>query len=170
MSRVFADGLGDRGSIPGRVIPKAKKMVIEAAMLNTFIRQSGEIPGMDLHPLLHLGVVAIEKGAFMLPLKKVANFTSLTAGLNSELSFFLTGCFTQSDLLFIRSWEIIYGLMPFPRSLAQNETLLVSLRIWTQGEMITATPWTSQLSSAILLRWLYYLKSREGVQRNEKKI
>ena len=35
MSRVFANGLGDRGSIPGRVIPKTLKMVLEAALLNT---------------------------------------------------------------------------------------------------------------------------------------
>ena len=34
MSRVFANGPGDRGSIPGRVIPKNKKMVLDAAMLN----------------------------------------------------------------------------------------------------------------------------------------
>ncbi len=31
MVRVFANGLGDRGSIPGRVIPKTKKMVLDAA-------------------------------------------------------------------------------------------------------------------------------------------
>ena len=30
---------------------------------------------MELRPPLHLGVVAIEKGAFGLPLTKVANFT-----------------------------------------------------------------------------------------------
>ena len=35
MSRVFANGPGDRGSIPGRVIPKAQKMVLDAALLNT---------------------------------------------------------------------------------------------------------------------------------------
>ena len=35
MSRVFANGLGDQGSIPGRVIPKTQKMVIDAALLNT---------------------------------------------------------------------------------------------------------------------------------------
>ncbi len=37
MSRVFANGLGDRGSLPGRVIPKTQKMVLEAALLNTQI-------------------------------------------------------------------------------------------------------------------------------------
>ena len=35
MSRVFANGLGDRGSIPGRVIPKTQKMVFDGALLST---------------------------------------------------------------------------------------------------------------------------------------
>ena len=34
MSRVFANGLGDWGSIPGQVIPKTKKMVLDATLLN----------------------------------------------------------------------------------------------------------------------------------------
>ena len=34
MSRVFANGLGDRGSIRGRLIPDTK-MVFDAALLNT---------------------------------------------------------------------------------------------------------------------------------------
>ena len=35
MSRVFTNGLGDRGSIPGRVIPETQKMVLDAAFLST---------------------------------------------------------------------------------------------------------------------------------------
>ena len=35
MSRVFANDPGDRGSIPGRVTPKNKKMVLDSALLNT---------------------------------------------------------------------------------------------------------------------------------------
>ena len=35
MSRVFANGPGDRGSIPGRHIPKTQRMVLDAALLNT---------------------------------------------------------------------------------------------------------------------------------------
>ena len=36
MSRVFANGLEDRGSIPGQIIPKTKKkMIFNAALLNT---------------------------------------------------------------------------------------------------------------------------------------
>ena len=35
INRVFPNGPGDWGSIPGRVIPKTQKMVLDAALLNT---------------------------------------------------------------------------------------------------------------------------------------
>ena len=35
MVRVFANGLGDFGSIPRRVIPKTQKIVLGATLLNT---------------------------------------------------------------------------------------------------------------------------------------
>ena len=35
MGRVFANGLGDLGSIPVRVIPKTLKMVLDTSLLNT---------------------------------------------------------------------------------------------------------------------------------------
>ena len=35
MSRVFANGPGELGSIPGRVIPKTQKLFLDAALLNT---------------------------------------------------------------------------------------------------------------------------------------
>ena len=35
MVRVFANGPGDQGSIPGRVIPKTQKMVLDDTLLNT---------------------------------------------------------------------------------------------------------------------------------------
>ena len=31
----FANGLGDKGSIPGQVIPKTQKMVLDATLFNT---------------------------------------------------------------------------------------------------------------------------------------
>ena len=45
-SRVFTNGLGDRGSILGRVIPKTQKMVLDAILLNTQhykVRIKGEV-------------------------------------------------------------------------------------------------------------------------------
>ena len=35
VGRVFAHGLGDRSSIPGRVIPTTKIIVFDATLLNT---------------------------------------------------------------------------------------------------------------------------------------
>ena len=35
MSRAFTNGPRDQGSIPGRVISKTQKMVLDAALLNT---------------------------------------------------------------------------------------------------------------------------------------
>ena len=35
VGRVFANGSGDLGSIPGRVIPKTLKMVLDTSLLNT---------------------------------------------------------------------------------------------------------------------------------------
>ena len=35
MDRVFANGLGDLGSIPGRVIQKTQEMVLDVTLFNT---------------------------------------------------------------------------------------------------------------------------------------
>ena len=35
MSRVFTNSLRDQGSIPGQVIPKTQKIVLDAALLST---------------------------------------------------------------------------------------------------------------------------------------
>ena len=35
MGRVFANGPGDLGSVPGHVIPKTLKMVLDTSLLNT---------------------------------------------------------------------------------------------------------------------------------------
>ena len=35
MNRVFANGPGDRGSIPDRVIPKTQKMILDSTLLKT---------------------------------------------------------------------------------------------------------------------------------------
>ena len=52
MNGVFANGSGDLGSIPGQVIPKTQKMVLDASLLNTQhykvrIKGSGEIQGKE---------------------------------------------------------------------------------------------------------------------------
>ena len=71
VGRVFANG-------PGDLVSKTLKMVLDTSLLNTQqykvcikgkVEQSRERSSVPLH----LGVVAIEKGAFWLPLTTVAN-------------------------------------------------------------------------------------------------
>ena len=53
MSRVFTNGPGGRGSIPGRFIPKTQKMVPDAALLNTQyykVRVKWSNPGNGVAP------------------------------------------------------------------------------------------------------------------------
>ena len=61
--RVFANRPGGLGSIPGRVIPKTQKMVLDDSLRNTQqykvrIKGSGAIQGKEYRPTLHLGVVS----------------------------------------------------------------------------------------------------------------
>ena len=77
---MFANGPGDLGSIPGRVIPKTLKMVLDTTLLNTqhYKVFKGKVEqSWEWSSALHLGVVAIEKGAFGSPSTMVANFTYL---------------------------------------------------------------------------------------------
>ena len=83
MGRVFSNGPVDLGSIPGRVIPKTLKMVLDTSFLNTQqykvcikgkVEKSRESSSA---PPRHLGVLAIEKGDFWSPSTTVTNFTYL---------------------------------------------------------------------------------------------
>ena len=78
---VFASGLGDRGSIPGRVIPKTLEMARYTSLINTqqytHYGKNGAILRKEYRPPLHLGVVAIEKGTFDSSSTTVANFILL---------------------------------------------------------------------------------------------
>ena len=42
MIRVFANGPGDLGSTPGWVIPKTQKMVLDASLLNTVLKDTDQ--------------------------------------------------------------------------------------------------------------------------------
>ena len=77
---VFASDLEDLSSMPGCVIPKTLKMVLDTSLLNTQqykVRIKGKVEqsreGSNAFPL-HIGVIAIQKGAFWSPSITVANF------------------------------------------------------------------------------------------------
>ena len=80
MSRVFANGRGDRGSIRGQVIQMTQKMVLDAALLNTQnykVRIKGKVEQSREWSSTLLSAVTIEKGAFRSPVTNFANFTLL---------------------------------------------------------------------------------------------
>ena len=82
MSKVFASGPEDQGSIPGRVIPKTQKMVLDSALLNTQhykvrIKGKEEQSREWSSTPPYFNVVAIEKGAIGEPSTKIAKFTIL---------------------------------------------------------------------------------------------
>ena len=91
-------GPGDRDSIPGRVIPKTQKILLDAALLNTRhykLKNKGKVDQSRewSSAPLHLGVVAIEKRAFGSPTTMVANFTFLFIYCPPQ-----TDCFVVSQL------------------------------------------------------------------------
>ena len=75
MSRVFTNGLGDQGSIPGRVIPKTQKMVLDATLLDT---QHYKVRIKVKWSNLYLNVAAIEKGTSGHPRLKSPTYLQLT--------------------------------------------------------------------------------------------
>ena len=97
------------GSIPGRVIPKTLKMVLDTSLLNTqqykvcikgkveqFRERSSALP-------LHLGVVAIEKGALWSPSTMVANFTYLYIYIYISKSTSILGTHEDRCILYVRT-------------------------------------------------------------------
>ena len=110
MVRVFANGPWDQGSIPGRVIPKTFKMVLDT-----------------IYQPLRSGRIW----------HKVNFFKRILTGLNSEFSFSSTSCLTKAEepslsyYLPIAGGRII-GFIPSPRVLVLCEMLSVSSRIWTR--------------------------------------
>ena len=72
VGRVFANGPKDLGSIPGRVISKTLKMVLDTSLLNTQqykVRSEGKVEQSweRSSAPLHLSVVTTENGAFWSP-------------------------------------------------------------------------------------------------------
>ena len=96
VGRVFASGPEDLGSIPGCIIPKTLKMVLDTSLLNTQqykvcikskVEQSRERSTV-------LGVVAIEKGAFWLPSTLVAIYTFYFYSiLNRSINIIMDCCY-----------------------------------------------------------------------------
>ena len=71
MSRVFSKGPEDLCSIQGRVIPKTQKLyMLPPSLTLSIIREKWRNPRNGVASPLQFVVVAIEKGAFVLPSAK----------------------------------------------------------------------------------------------------
>ena len=71
MVRVFANGPGDLGLIPGRVIPKTLKMVLDASLLSIIIygsRVKWGNPGKGVAPSLTPRCSSYRKGSLRVSL------------------------------------------------------------------------------------------------------
>ena len=80
MGSVFANSPRDHCSIPGRVMPKTQKIVLDTSLFNTqhykvSIKDKWSNPGKKWYSSLHLSVVANEKGPFGSLSTRVTNFT-----------------------------------------------------------------------------------------------
>ena len=64
---MFITGPGNRGSIPGRFIPKTQKIILDTTLLNTqyykvWIKSKvGQVQRKESRPSLHVGVIGTEK-------------------------------------------------------------------------------------------------------------
>ena len=72
MDRVFVNGPENQGSIPGHVILKTKEWYL---ISQHYQGEKWSNPREGERPPLHIGIVAIEKGAFGSPSTTVFNFT-----------------------------------------------------------------------------------------------
>ena len=106
MDRVFTNGPGDRGSIPVWVMPKTKKkMVLGAALLSIQhykVRTKGKME-KSREWSSAFSVVAIEKGAFRLPLTKVANLL-----IRMLQFYFLSVCVCVCVCVYERERDLVF--------------------------------------------------------------
>ena len=101
VGRVFANGPGDLGSIPGRVIPKTLEIILDSSLLNTqqykvLSRVKWSNPGKGVAPSPTRLCSSYWKGSLLVALDYSRQLYLLIAGLNSEFSFSWTGCHTKA--------------------------------------------------------------------------
>ena len=119
---MFANGPGDLGSIPGRVIPKTQKLVLDASLLNTQhykVRIKGKVElsreGVALSPTPWCS--SYRKGSLRVTLDygRQLYFTYLSRKMNLDVNvclIFLVGCFC--DIIaegFFVNYILSFGLV-----------------------------------------------------------
>ena len=100
MERVFSNGPGDLGSIPGRVIPKTLKIVLDTSLLNT--RQyKVRIEGKRSNPGKGVGPSPKPRcSSYWKRNPPVAKFTLLFLTLIISLKIYIFACITLISAFF----------------------------------------------------------------------
>ena len=113
MSRVFANGPGDEGSILGCVIPKTKKMILDATLLNTqhykvWVKWSNSVNGVVPSPAYRCG--SYWKGSLRITLEKSRQLYLLYlypikwhSSIENECIFYLTHRWVSNNYYSFRS-------------------------------------------------------------------
>ena len=130
MGRLFANGPGDQGSIPGWVIPKTFKMVLNTSLLNTQhhkVHIEGKMEqsrGMSSALPLHLGVVAFEKGAFRSSTTKYRQLYFFTYIIHVYIYIYI---YIYTIYIYMRDYRDIYSPTPVGLSSLANEVIVLPL-------------------------------------------
>ena len=172
MGRVFANRPGDLGSIPGNVIPKTLKMVLDTSLRNTqqykvrikgIVEQSRE---RSSNLPVHLGVVAVEKGAFWSPSTTVANFIYDIVYWQKGVKYY--SLISPGKILFmwVLSWPTLttFFSLIFDILLNSNFALLLILKISKKRTRNAGHCWRSkdELISDVLLWTPTYGRAKAG--------
>ena len=112
VGRVFANGPGNRGSIPGRVMTKTIKLFLMPPYLTFNIIRYGSMvkwsnPGKEMHPLLHLGVVANEKGDILSSQQQSQTLPSLSLSLYIYIYIYIYICISVKYFVKFEIFELI---------------------------------------------------------------
>ena len=108
MSRVFAYGPGDWGSIPGKVIPKTQKMVLDASLLNTQYYKVWSNPGngVALFPTSQCSSyckgslwVTLDEGRRLYFYLVVTNFKKYTFFFPEFFQYFKVRCVCSTEII-----------------------------------------------------------------------
>ena len=145
--RVFANGPGDLGSIPGRVIPKTQKMVLDASLLNTQhykVRIKGKVePSREgVAPYPTSWCSSYRKGSLRVTLDYGRQLYLLTY---AKLNCLKWNCF------YLLNWNLLN------RTVFDIETVLTLSRIvWNR---IVLTFNSVSTKTRVILNWIVWIRT-----------
>ena len=132
---MFASGPGDLGSIPGRIIPKTQKMVLDASLLNTqhykaWIKGKVEQSREGVAPSTTHWCSSYRKGSLRVTLDYGRQLYLLISSFNGISTFvdYLRPKPSLSTIYFIAR-ESDNGIQAFPNGIRKKVSVMVRLEL-----------------------------------------